>query len=485
MKKKSWWIASFVGILMFSNVNLGLTADLKEQPPALQKFVAEESNTNAAIGFHAVELDTGKTVGAYRENTAIVPASTMKIVTSAAALELLGKDYQFETRLLYDGVIANGVLKGNLYIKGMGDPTLGSDGVKTDRNAFLKEWLEAMKKAGIYSVAGNVIVLDDLFGYQGVPGKWLYEDFGTDYGAGTYGISVYDNIYTIYLKTGEEGKTAQILKTDPATPGLKIENTIKVVKNAQRNLSISGIPLDPTRRLGGILPAHQEEAKIKSDIPDPGLFLAKHFTHYLKENGVKVNGKATTARLTTERPGKESLLTVTKSVPLSEIIKVLMTRSDNHYAEHLYEFIKTEKKTTVAKFWKEKGFNINGLVMHDGSGMSPQNALTAKFLTDILVYMDKVEPGNYKKLFPIVGQEGTVKLFLKGSPLEGQAFVKTGSFSGVQSYAGYVEKDGKRYAFAITVNNWTGSRDDLRVKIAHLIVDLFAPSAVKEVKKAA
>ena len=78
-----------------------------------------------------------------------------------------------------------------------------------------------------------------------------------------------------------------------------------------------------------------------------------------------------------------------------------------------------------------------------------------------------------------------MKLFLKGSPLEGQAFVKTGSFSGVQSYAGYVEKDGKRYAFAITVNNWTGSRDDLRVKIAHLIVDLFAPSAVKEVKKAA
>ena len=488
MKKQSWWITGLVGMAVFGSVNLGWAAELKEQPEPLQKFVVEPNHAHAGISFHGVDLDTGKTAGAYNENMSIVPASTMKIVTSAAALELLGKDYQFETRLLYDGTInKNGVLKGNLFIQGMGDPTLGSDGVKVDKNAFLKQWLEAMRKAEIKKVDGNIIVLDGLFGYQGVPGKWLWEDFGTDYGAGTYGISVYDNLYTLYLKSGSVGTLPVILRTEPTVTGLKIKNQSKVAGKEETEPYVRGIPFSFDRILHGDVLPNQEEYKMKSDIPDPGLFLAQHFLSYLTENGIQVQGKATTERLTTERPKAEKTLVITKSVTLSEIVKVLMSRSDNHYAEHLYEFVKTEKKTTIADFWKEKGFPVKALVMRDGSGMSPQNALSAKFLTDLLVYMDRPEQANlhYKELFPIAGQEGTVKLFLKGSPLEGKAFIKTGSFSGVQSYAGYVENNGKRYAFAIIVNNWNGTRNELRVKIAHLLVDLFASASSLEVKKAA
>ena len=158
----------------------------------------------------------------------------------------------------------------------------------------------------------------------------------------------------------------------------------------------------------------------------------------MKKNGIKFDGKVTTARLTAKRPKNGVVLAVTKSVPVPEIIRVLLTRSDNHYAEHLFQLLEKIEGINVVEFWKEKGMDVDSLTMKDGSGLSRGDTLSAKLLTDILVYMDGKKEFKFEELLPIAGQDGTVAKFLKETPLSENARVKSGSMSGIQSYAGYL-----------------------------------------------
>lgn len=475
MKKRvCLWIV-LLGIFLSSCTKLPVSyGELSSQPKAVKEFVGAEIVEHGDFSFYAVDLKTGKVAANHRGDSALVPASVMKIVTSAAALQVMGGDKTFETKLMYEGKInKNGLLKGDLYIQGGGDPTLGSDGIEAKPEAFLTEWVNEMKKAGITSVIGDIIVLDDLFGYEGIPGKWLWEDMGTDYAPGTYGISIFDNIYTLYLSSGVPGTVPKIIGTIPQMKNLIFDNQAVVSPDGKRDIYVRGVPFENKRGFYGIVPQNKKEITIKSDIPDPGFFLGQYFSDYIRKNGIKFNGKVTTARVTTRRPKNPVMLAVTESAPVSEIIKVLLTRSDNHYAEHLFQLLEKVERVNIVEFWKEKGLDVDSLTMKDGSGLSRGDTLSAKLLTDILVYMDEKKELKFEELLPIAGQEGTVAKFLKETPLSGNARIKSGSMSGIQSYAGYLEKDGKRYAFAIIVNHWNGDRTDLRDEMEKLLNGLF------------
>lgn len=475
MKKRvCLWIV-LLGIFLSSCTKLPVSSgELSSQPKAVKEFVGAEIVEHGDLSFYAVDLKTGKVVAAHREKSALVPASVMKIVTSAAALEVMGGDKTFETKLMYEGKIDKaGLLKGDLYIQGGGDPTLGSDGISAAPEAFLADWVKEMKKARITSVNGDIIVLDDLFGYDGIPGKWLWEDMGTDYAPGTYGISIFDNIYTLYLSSGGPGTTPKIIGTKPEMKDLTFDNQAVASPDGKRDIYVRGVPFENRRGFYGIVPENRAELTIKSDIPDPGFFLGQYFSDYMRKNGIKFKGKVTTARVTAKRPKNPVILAVTESAPVSEIIKVLLTRSDNHYAEHLFQLLEKVEGVNVVEFWKEKGLDVDSLTMKDGSGLSRGDTLSAKLLTDILVYMDEKKELKFEELLPIAGQDGTVAKFLKETPLSGNARVKSGSMSGIQSYAGYLEKDGKRYVFALIVNHWNGDRTDLRNEMEKLLNGLF------------
>jgi D-alanyl-D-alanine carboxypeptidase/D-alanyl-D-alanine-endopeptidase (penicillin-binding protein 4) len=475
MKKRvCLWIV-LLGIFLSSCTKLPVSSgELSSQPKAVKEFVGAEIVEHGDLSFYAVDLKTGKVVAAHREKSALVPASVMKIITSAAALEVMGGDKTFETKLMYEGKIDKaGLLKGDLYIQGGGDPTLGSDGISAAPEAFLADWVKEMKKARITSVNGDIIVLDDLFGYDGIPGKWLWEDMGTDYAPGTYGISIFDNIYTLYLSSGGPGTTPKIIGTKPEMKDLTFDNQAVVSPDGKRDIYVRGVPFENRRGFYGIVPENRAELTIKSDIPDPGFFLGQYFSDYMRKNGIKFKGKVTTARVTAKRPKNPVILAVTESAPVSEIIKVLLTRSDNHYAEHLFQLLEKVEGVNVVEFWKEKGLDVDSLTMKDGSGLSRGDTLSAKLLTDILVYMDEKKELKFEELLPIAGQDGTVAKFLKETPLSGNARVKSGSMSGIQSYAGYLEKDGKRYVFTLIVNHWNGDRTDLRNEMEKLLNGLF------------
>ena len=437
---------------------------------AVSNFVNLEMLKHSNIGIEIREIESGEIVGEYNKSTAITPASVMKIVTSATALEVLGKDTRLETKVVYDGDISTeGVLSGNIYILGGGDPTLGSDGIKREQTAFMKEWVGKVKSSGIKRVEGDIIVVDNLFGYVGVEEKWLWEDFGTSYGQGTYGISVFDNLYTLYLSSDSE--KVSVVGTKPKINGLKFENRLKISPKGRKDFSVRGLAFENKRVLNGEVPANQKRIATKTDIPNPALFLGEYFKSSLKESGVTINGKVKTARETNKRPKNPKLIAVTKSVTVEEMVKVLLERSDNHYTEHLYQLLKL-KKVDIDEFWQERGVDTKALVMNDGSGLSRGDYLSASILTDILFYMYKEYP-DFEKLLARGGYDGTVYDFLEPKVFDGSVRVKSGSMSGIQSYTGFVEKDGKKYVFTIIVNHWNGSRNRLKDEMEKLIKNLF------------
>ena len=446
-----------------------------QTPAALSAFLKKTNLSHAAVSFKAVDLSAKKIIASYNENVSLTPASSLKIVTTATALDLFGENFYFETPLCYDGSILDSILYGNLYIKGSGDPTLGSEFMPEDKEYFLKKWLVAIKEAGIKRISGRIIVLDQLFGYEGVSPKWLWEDMGTYYAPGVYGISVFDNMYRIYLQSFEPGGKTSILYTDPMINHLQLRNEIKASRDLSDEAAVSGLPFSNEMRLYGTIPANKSSFVVKGAIPDPGLFLANYLHDYLQKNGIFIEGQATTYRLNPVSPSEEKELEVVRSVDLASIIQGINVRSDNLYAEHIYKVLTVLDSIDISKYWQEKGLDSSALFMVDGSGISPKNALSAGFLVDLLIYMNEQSGKSsiFRQSLPLAGKEGTVASFLKNTFLSGKARLKSGSMSNVQSYSGYIESKGRQYAIALIVNNFTGKRADLRKEIEQLFIKLF------------
>lgn len=417
------------------------------------------------------DLSTGETLCAYQESLQITPASVLKLVTTATALELLGSDYRFPTTLAYDGHIADGTLHGNLYIIGSGDPTLGSSHFSQSTD-FLEKWVNAIRSAGIRRVEGAVIADERIFDTEGISPKWVYEDLGSYYGAGSYGISVFDNLYRLMLRT--VGGKVRVVGTSPEGAVAKFHNYLRSAPVRTDSCYIMGAPFADERFLYGVIPAGREQYTIKGDLPDPPLFLARYFSGELKKLGISVALPATTYRLLSEKgeakTGERTTLITTYSPTLARIVYQTNHKSINLFADALlktiglrYEARKSEYLSSFGKgirvlkaFWQAKGLDVEGLHLYDGSGLAPTDRTTARFIVSLLAYMATQSPEreSFRQSLPRAGMEGSVRNFLKNTSLEGKARLKSGSMSRTRGYAGFVERDGKHYALAIFLNNY-------------------------------
>ncbi|MDR0613122.1 MAG: D-alanyl-D-alanine carboxypeptidase/D-alanyl-D-alanine-endopeptidase [Dysgonamonadaceae bacterium] len=446
-----------------------------QKPAALEAFLRKKNLSHAAVSFKAVDLSNGITIASFNEKMALIPASNMKIVTTATALDTLGDGFRFQTALTYDGIIKDAVLAGNLYLKGSGDPTLGSEFMIGDKEGFLRDCLIALRKAGIKSIEGDIIVLDQLFGYEGICPAWLSEDIGSYYAPGIYGVSIFDNTYRIYLQSHKPGTRVEIRSVYPKIQGLQFTNELKSSTIDSDRSRISGPTFSFEKRLYGTIPANRSNFVIKGSIPDPGLFLANYLYKFLTNNNIEIKGKATTFRFVQKLPENDQTVVVIQSPRLAAIARETNVKSNNHYAEHLYRKLLTFDNFSYSDYWERRGLDGSSLLMADGSGLSPTNAVSADFLTAILIYMYERDGamGAFYQSLPVAGKEGTVITFLKKTPLQGKARLKSGTIAHVQSYSGYVEKGNNRYAFSLIVNNFSGKRPDLRKAMEELLIHLF------------
>ncbi|HCC51533.1 MAG TPA: D-alanyl-D-alanine carboxypeptidase/D-alanyl-D-alanine-endopeptidase, partial [Porphyromonadaceae bacterium] len=183
--------------------------------PAIERFLNAPYMQGASVSIMIKNIDDGSVIYSYDADREIIPASVMKIVTTATALELVGENFRYETAIMYDGHIHNGILDGNIYIRGSGDPTIGSADMGPDRDKTIREWITAIKNTGIKEITGRVIADESIFDTEGISMKWMREDLGSYYGQGCYGLNMYDNRYSLFLNTGEPDSKPRIARSEP------------------------------------------------------------------------------------------------------------------------------------------------------------------------------------------------------------------------------------------------------------------------------
>lgn len=462
----------FYTLLLLSNTLFAIN-------PADQ-FVNNYLLRNANVSLLVKDLSTGSNLYEFRPNNGVVPASTMKVVTTATALELLGADFRFETCLEIDGKVGkDSVLNGNLYIKGGGDPTLGSE--KIGDKDFMLQWLKAIKNAGIKQIKGQIIADVSLYDDEGVNPRWTWEDIGNYYAPGIYGISYLDNSFKLVLSSGKIGSTPQIVKTIPEIPGLVIENYLKSTTIGFDSAYFYGAPHSAQRTIYGEIPANRSSFIVKGDIPNPGLLLAQHLYQKLLENKFSVFGFPTDKY---DASIKRQVIYKYYSPALAEIIKETNYKSNNHFAEAIFRYLGTKyeaKKASanasiqvIRDYWKSKSLPVSQLVQYDGSGLSPTDMVSATFFVELLTYMDRVSKNKtaFFNSLPVAGESGTLATFLEKTPLKGKVHAKSGTLAGVKCYAGYIEKKGKKYAFALLVNNANGSSKSVIKKMEEFLLSI-------------
>lgn len=464
------------------------------QTPAPVKWLLQAPYMRgASFSLVVKDVQEGRTVYSYDTDRLQSPASVLKTVATATALEILGEDYRYPTTLEYDGILENGTLEGNLYIKGSGDPSLGSSHFAPGQNKFLSTWIAALQKAGIKHITGSVISDESIFDTEGVSIKWLREDMGNYYAPGSYGISIFDNMYKLSLQTGAAGTRPVLKGTEPDIPFIRFKNYLKAAPVSSDSAYIIGAPLDDVRYLYGVLPANREAYVLKGDIPDPALYLARYLTDQLQQKGIRVDGSPSCYRIEVEenrwKKGERKEIVTTYSPTLREIASICNHVSHNLYADALVKTVGLQYKPrrnemissfgrgvqVVKEYWEKKGLDVFPLRMNDGSGLAPADKVSAGFMGELLVYMatESAVSDAFIASLPQAGIEGSVRNFLKGSKLQGKAYLKSGGITGVRSYAGYITKDGKTYAVAVFSNNYSCPMSRMTRALEKLLLQLF------------
>lgn len=464
------------------------------QTPAPVKWLLQAPYMRgASFSLVVKDVQEGRTVYSYDTDRLQSPASVLKTVATATALEILGEDYRYPTTLEYDGILESGTLEGNLYIKGSGDPSLGSSHFAPGQNKFLSTWIAALQKAGIKHITGSVISDESIFDTEGVSIKWLREDMGNYYAPGSYGISIFDNMYKLSLQTGAAGTRPVLKGTEPDIPFIRFKNYLKAAPVSSDSAYIIGAPLDDVRYLYGVLPANREAYVLKGDIPDPALYLARYLTDQLQQKGIRVDGSPSCYRIEVEenrwKKGERKEIVTTYSPTLREIASVCNHVSHNLYADALVKTVGLQYKPrrnemissfgrgvqVVKEYWEKKGLDVFPLRMNDGSGLAPADKVSAGFMGELLVYMatESAVSDAFIASLPQAGIEGSVRNFLKGSKLQGKARLKSGGITGVRSYAGYITKDGKTYAVAVFSNNYSCPMSRMTRALEKLLLQLF------------
>lgn len=411
-------------------------------------------NSSAAISSNLsfyVSDESGNLIYEYQGNKGFSTASTQKIFTAAAALEVLGKNYTYKTTSGYSGTISSGILKGNLIISSTGDPTLGSwryDAYKPEN--FKKKLIEAIKKAGINKISGDLIIDDSYFDHQTIPGGWPWDDLGNYYGAGVWGVNWRENQFDINISGNEFKSFSYPLE------GVSWLNDVKVGGNSDQSLIFTA-PHSNVALINGTLPA--KTVTVSGATPNPPLQLGVEVKQWLKDSGIDFSGKVmTNSQLEIEgkqiqQLSKNNVIFTYESPTLDKIIYWFLRKSINLYGETLIKTLAKEKKGNsdfksgvayLKEFWKSKGINPNMINFADGSGLSPQNYVSAKAEVQALLYAKK-QPWfeSYYDGFPT--QDNGIKM-------------KSGTMRDTKSFAGFhTSRDGKKYVFSIIINNYQGS----------------------------
>jgi len=475
-------ILSLILLIVFYGVNSIFAQNTIQT--SIEHFANDAALKHASISFKVIDLATGSSVSEFNPDVTLPTASTAKLFSTATAIDVLGPDYRATTRIYRDGEIDSaGVLNGAIWIRGGGDPSLGSkyfneEAIQLD---FLDSWVKQLKELGIKEINGAVIADASAFGYNGVPDGWNWVDLGNYYGAGPSGLSIYDNLVRYRFSVpSSSGQFVRVKSIEPNVPGLQFHNYILSSTRKGDNAYLYGAPYSLDRFGSGTLPIGSSNFLVKGSLPDPEMQFAHELCEALKRAGIKVSDGAQSVRssdLTSKAKSYDGrvLLIEHKGEKLLDIINYTNMRSVNLFAEHMISLVGYEKTgngstrsglQALENHWKNY-FSIDGMQINDGSGLSRMNAISAQHFVGLLQQMNKSKyAAEYLSSLPVAGKSGTLRSVCQGQAAQNRMIAKSGSMTRIKSYAGYINGvSGKRYAFALIVNNYTCSSSALKRKM--------------------
>lgn len=425
-------------------------------------------------------LRTGETLFTQNEDKLFVPASNLKLFTTAAAIALLGNDFNYTTNIYAAGEIIDNTLEGDLIIQGSGDPTISGRFYNGNIYKVFDDWADSLIALGINSIKGNIIGDDNLFDDVGLGEGWSWDYETYWFAAQSSAISFNDNCIDIliyYDKTTD----SVIVNYSPIVRGIIVRNDIIPVSPSSGSTDIQ---LNRERgtniiNISGTFSKGSDTLKTYATVLNPTLFSVLVLKNCLERKGIKVSGRAFDIDDYKKSIDYSNLqyLFSHYSPKLPEIIKVINKGSQNFFAEQLLKTIGLEKKgfgsfengIVACKEWfTEIGLNQDHILMADGSGLSHLNRVTPKQITLLLRYMYNSDYfASFFNSLPIAGIDGTLSKRMKNTRAENLLRAKTGYISFARSLSGYAFTfDGVPIAFSLLVNNF-----NVPVKLAENIQD--------------
>ena len=454
----------------------------------VESILSGEQTAKGEWGILVVDEKSGRVLFEQNADRYFVPASNMKLFTTAFALATLGPEYRFRTTLEAQAAIsAEGKIEGPVYLVGRGDPNISNrkfpfDGKEEFDGApekIITELVDQLVAAGVKEIAGDIVGDDSYFPRERYPSGWEIDDMVWEYGAAVSAIIVDDNTVALTLTPGEDAGAAVQAEVAPATTDFRVNNLVTTsAAGVKPELTLKREPGSNAVTVLGTLPAKSKPRKLVLAVQEPALHAAAMLKRLLEERGIKVGGtaRAQSGAMEPKDPQPKIVLATHNSVPLADAVKLVNKISQNLHTESLLRTAAKEAcpntksdseprdcsaltsedyAAIAAKFYADAGIAASDVVQSDGSGLSRHDLATPRAFVALLGYAAKQKwfPAFYDSL-PVAGLDGTLEDRLKNSSATMRIHAKSGSLEHVRTRSGYSElPNGRRLIFSFMSNN--------------------------------
>jgi D-alanyl-D-alanine carboxypeptidase/D-alanyl-D-alanine-endopeptidase (penicillin-binding protein 4) len=432
----------------------------------IESLLRDPNLASAQIGIYIENLHNGRIIFQHNPFKRFIPASNMKLYTTATALNRLGAEFRYKTGFYINGSIQDSELDGDLIIRGSGDPSISGRFKEDDIFALFRDWADSLKKHGIARIQGNLIGDESYFSGSKLGFGWQWDDEPYWYSAQTNALSFNDNCVDLTIIPGDSAGVPARVETNPSSDFVRIENTaVTVHPDSLSRINISRCRAVNTIEVSGGIPVDRKPIKESITIENPGSYFLKHLRSILDSSGVSVQGEC---RIINSPPEYDSMnrIFVHRSPQFGELIRVVNKGSHNFYADQLFKTLGSEIKrngdwrtaSEVVKEWlRGIGVAIDQISIYDGSGLSRVNLITPTSTAALLRHMYyHPEFELFYDSLPIAGVDGTLKRRMKGTAAEGNVRAKTGYVMHARALSGYVhDQDETPYLFVIMANHYS------------------------------
>jgi D-alanyl-D-alanine carboxypeptidase/D-alanyl-D-alanine-endopeptidase (penicillin-binding protein 4) len=501
-------------------------ASRKPLAARIDTILAEPDLTRGFWGIEVVSLSGGKVLYTQNSEKLFTPASNTKLFTTAAALALIGPDYNFRTTVETNGTLdKHGRLTGDLVLVGRGDPNLSGRelpyALHTERSnhpiQVLEQLADELVRKGVKYVDGDIIADDSYFAFERYGEGWSQDDLVWADGAPVSALTINDNVVFVSILPADRPGDHAFVSLSPFGDYYHIDNRlITTPAGTGRKIFINREPGSTVLTLWGNMPMDDAGANEAVAIEDPAEFAANLFRQLLETRGVAVYGRErmrhtelaslstfTVTSLAPARGGDEPsralqnqplVLASYQSKPLIEDVRVINKVSQNLHAEILLRLLGREKGTAgtvegglevLRGFLNQAGIPSEQYAFYDGSGLSRQNLVTPHAVVQLLRYA-ALQPwgASFRDTLPVAGVDGSLSDRFKGISAQGRIYGKTGSLGGVKTLSGYATTDrGEHVAFAILSNNFNLPLKRVLDAIDNIVGEIVSDEAAKRPHK--